>query len=212
MPVACYVPGCESKATVALCQYPLGGKAEGRRCALPVCALHVREIGGVKYCQAHARPLRVAVMAKDRQISTHFWVREFESSHPKARPIPEAWVQSRLEPLVHGVAQPLRGHLGRPIVITPNGGYRSPAHNRAVGGSKNSYHMQCRAMDFRVMDPSGNQMNPIEIAAVAFKLFALGKLPGLGGLGAYSWGNHLDTRPRGESIVAWVRLESKQVP
>ena len=39
-------------------------------------------------------------------------------------------------------------HLKRPVVITS--GYRSPALNRAIGGSPTSHHMQGRAADLIV--------------------------------------------------------------
>lgn len=39
----------------------------------------------------------------------------------------------------------LRGFLGAPIILTS--AYRSPAHNKKIGGAKNSYHMKGRAFD-----------------------------------------------------------------
>ena len=41
----------------------------------------------------------------------------------------------------------IRSKLGRPIII--NSAFRSPEVNRAVGGVKNSLHMQGRAADIR---------------------------------------------------------------
>lgn len=46
------------------------------------------------------------------------------------------------------VLEPLRVKLARPVVITS--GYRSPALNRAIGGSPTSHHMQGRAADLIV--------------------------------------------------------------
>lgn len=48
------------------------------------------------------------------------------------------------------VFEPIRAHLGRPIKI--NSGYRSPALNRAVGGSKTSQHVKGEAMDLNITD------------------------------------------------------------
>lgn len=42
----------------------------------------------------------------------------------------------------------VRAHFGRPIAV--HSGYRSPAVNAAVGGSKTSQHMKAEAADFHV--------------------------------------------------------------
>jgi zinc D-Ala-D-Ala carboxypeptidase len=42
----------------------------------------------------------------------------------------------------------IRAHFGRPIAV--HSGYRSPAVNAAVGGSKTSQHMKAEAADFHV--------------------------------------------------------------
>lgn len=50
--------------------------------------------------------------------------------------------------LARDVLQPLRDHLGRPVVVTS--GYRSRATNSAVGGALNSDHVAGRAADIIV--------------------------------------------------------------
>lgn len=86
------------------------------------------------------------------QLSEHFELAEFLVSETAARrgianePTPE--VIENLRRLCQQVLQPLRIKLARPVVITS--GYRSPALNRAVGGSKTSHHMQGRAADLIV--------------------------------------------------------------
>lgn len=71
------------------------------------------------------------------------------------------------------VLQAIRDHFGAPVVITS--GYRTAAHNRAVGGAVYSQHQYGRAADIRV---SGV---PVEqLAAYAETL-----LPGTGGIGRY---------------------------
>lgn len=55
-----------------------------------------------------------------------------------------AEVISRLRVLCERVLQPTRDHFG-PVVV--NSGYRSPAVNAAVGGSKTSQHMRGEAAD-----------------------------------------------------------------
>lgn len=79
--------------------------------------------------------------------------------------------------------QALRTRLGRPMVITS--AYRSPAHNRAVGGATNSLHMQGKAFDVVV----GNHDPRAFIAAA--------RAAGFTGIGTYPRRGfiHIDTGP-----------------
>lgn len=88
------------------------------------------------------------------------------------------------------VLQAIRDHFGAPVVITS--GYRTAAHNKAVGGALYSQHCYGRAADIRVAGV------PVEqLAAYAETL-----LPGTGGIGRYpekagraaGW-VHVDVRP-----------------
>jgi zinc D-Ala-D-Ala carboxypeptidase len=56
--------------------------------------------------------------------------------------------------------QKLRDTLGRPLVVVS--AYRSPQHNKKVGGAKNSYHMQGCAFDIRM-----ENHNPAEFEIAA---------------------------------------------
>ena len=86
------------------------------------------------------------------QLSEHFELAEFLVSETAARrgianePTPE--ITENLRRLCQLVLEPLRVKLARPVVITS--GYRSPALNRAIGGSPTSHHMQGRAADLIV--------------------------------------------------------------
>ena len=61
-----------------------------------------------------------------------------------------------LDALVLEVLDPLREHVGVPVRVTS--GYRSPAHNRAIGGSKTSQHCVGEAADFKVHGYTAEQV------------------------------------------------------
>ena len=85
--------------------------------------------------------------------------------------------------------QCIREHFGKAVVITS--GYRTAAHNAAVGGAKSSQHLYGRAADIRVQGVSVE-----DVAAYAESL-----MPDWGGVGRYpvkagranGW-VHVDTR------------------
>jgi len=56
-----------------------------------------------------------------------------------------ATVDSQLLQVLEGI----RSHYRRPVVITS--GHRCKKHNSEVGGGKNSYHLQGRAADIKVV-------------------------------------------------------------
>lgn len=87
------------------------------------------------------------------------------------------------------VLQCIREHFGKAVTITS--GYRTAAHNAAVGGAKSSQHLLGRAADIRVQGVSVE-----DVAAYAESL-----MPDWGGVGRYpvkagratGW-VHVDTR------------------
>lgn len=129
-------------------------------------------------------------------ITTHFTAREF-MSHDGVQ-YPPAWIVTRLTPLCLTL-ETIRAALERPIVIVS--GYRSPAHNAAVGGASASQHMEGRAADIVAVN-----LSPALVHAEILELFHAGKLPSLGGLGLYPGWVHLDIRERvpDSHLARWI--------
>ena len=80
--------------------------------------------------------------------------------------------------------QALRDNLKRPLLLTS--AYRSPEHNRKVGGAKNSQHMQGIAFDVRMENQDPEQF---EAAARAVGFTGFGYYPKQGFI-------HIDTGPK----------------
>ena len=90
------------------------------------------------------------------------------------------------------VLQCIREHFGKPVHITS--GYRTAAHNAAVGGSKSSQHLLGRAADFHV--------EGVPVAAVA--AYAETLLPSRGGIGRYPKDAAHPKRSTG-----WVHIDTR---
>jgi uncharacterized protein YcbK (DUF882 family) len=114
--------------------------------------------------------LHVSVLSDSFRLSRNFNLREFKSKdHTDLVLIHPA--------LILGL-QHLRDHVQRSITI--NSGYRSPAHNTAMGGATNSMHTKGMAADIVI---SG--MTPIQVASLAHDM-------GFGGIKAYPTFTHID--------------------
>ena len=120
--------------------------------------------------------IRVYSKAKngDQKLSSNFRVREFacmDGSDP-------VFVDSDLVDIL----QKIRAHFGKAVTITS--AYRTPSHNKSVGGATYSQHLYGKAADIKI---SG--VSPKTIATYAEKL-----LPDKGGIGTYSTFTHIDVR------------------
>lgn len=81
--------------------------------------------------------------------------------------------------------QTLRHHIGIPIHI--NSGWRTPEHNKKVGGLPNSQHLLGKAADLRT------NLTPKELHAAIEELILEGRMME-GGLGLYDTFVHYDIR------------------
>lgn len=77
--------------------------------------------------------------SKGRKLSGHFSETEFAC---------RCCNMLLVQPELINKLEALRSPAGRPVLV--NSGYRCPAHNRAVGGTANSYHLQGMAADIVV--------------------------------------------------------------
>lgn len=109
-------------------------------------------------------------------LSANFKVKEFACKHCGTVKIDEKLVN---------YLQNIREHFGQPVTI--NSGYRCASHNKAVGGSSNSYHTKGMAADIAVKNVA-----PAEVAKYAESI-------GILGIGLYETDKdgyfvHIDTR------------------
>ena len=104
-------------------------------------------------------------------MKTYFTEKEFSCNHCGVLKI-ELGAEYKLNQL--------RELDGKPMILTS--AYRCPEHNRAVGGTKNSYHMKGMAFDIRL-----DGRNVDELAKLARSV-------GFNGIGKYKTFLHIDTR------------------
>lgn len=129
-------------------------------------------------------------------VSPHFALTEFRCHD--GTDYPAEWIDERLRPLcavLEAIRAACDGHS-----VTILSGYRSPAHNVAVGGAKASQHMEGRAADITVAG-----LAPSDVWTAIDALLKAGQLTGLGGRGIYPGWVHVDVRPRpiGGHIAIW---------
>lgn len=112
--------------------------------------------------------------AGNKNITANFKVKEFACKDKSDTIIlHEEFVQK---------LQQIRNHFGRAVNI--NSAYRTRVHNKREGGSSNSYHIKGRAFDLAIKG-----VNPNDMAKYAQSI-------GINGIIRYSWGIHVDSRPK----------------
>lgn len=115
-------------------------------------------------------------------------------------PYPDAFVEDgRVDDLCR-LFEAIRALLGH-RQLTVLSAYRTPAHNRSIGGARDSQHVQGRALDLR--PPAGR--TPFEMYSAIRAAKADGHLPDLGGIGLYNTFVHVDCRARveGRPLAVW---------
>ena len=116
------------------------------------------------------------------KLTANFDLSEFRSRD--GSPFPDDVVDN-VQVLANNL-QVLRDYLKQPISI--NSGYRSPAHNRKVGGASASQHLLGKAADIVVAG-----FTPKQVHTAIETLIGLGKMQ-QGGLSAYATFVHYDIR------------------
>lgn len=94
------------------------------------------------------------------KLSENFKLSEFTKSQTASRRginnTPNDEHLRNIKTLVDNVLQPLRDDLGKPLIITS--GYRSPALNKAIGGSEDSQHSNGEAVDIECIGMSNREL------------------------------------------------------
>ena len=124
----------------------------------------------------------------DLQLSPHFRLAEFASKDGSDKVL----VDDDLVSLLEQIREAAGG------AVTINSGYRSPAHNAAVGGVSSSQHLYGRAADVVVEGAS-----PLLVGQIAEYY-----LDRRGGIGVYQTFTHVDTRA---IRSRWDQRSGKQI-
>ncbi len=82
------------------------------------------------------------------------------------------------------VLEDVRQHFG--VSVRINSGCRCAAHNKAVGGTKNSQHVKGTAADIVVK----------KVASAEVCMYLANQYPNTYGIGRYNTFTHIDVRPR----------------
>lgn len=117
------------------------------------------------------------------KLTKNFDSKEFDCKD--GTPVPVIYIKNCKE--VAENLQVLRDHLGVPVRITGSG-YRTPSHNKKVGGAKQSQHLTCSAADI-----NADGYSPKQLAAEIERLIKAGKMK-QGGIGIYPNFVHYDIR------------------
>ena len=111
-------------------------------------------------------------------------------------PYPAEWRNDRAVELARAFER-IRELCGFALIV--NSGYRTPMYNRSIGATKNSQHVEGRALDLRPGVIGGRKaLQMIRGAAETARREGL-----IRGIGVYPNFIHIDTRPTGKAAT-WI--------
>lgn len=135
------------------------------------------------------------------QVTPHFTWAEFACQDAAKTPVPPNLRANTIR--LCWLLEKMRHQLGD-VPMTIDSGYRTPEHNKEVGGAADSRHTHADAADFFVAQvdrwvAQGPAANRAAVLAIADRLFATG------GLGNETTGTlHVDARGFRARFVKWV--------
>lgn len=103
--------------------------------------------------------------AKKKRLIQWAEIRYFVPSEFDSPDMPGSGIMMNLEFV--RILDKIRNEYGRPMIIRPpsGSGYRTPAHNKKVGGKANSAHTKAVAVDTVCMDPAAR----FDLVGLCFK-------------------------------------------
>lgn len=130
-----------------------------------------------------ARTAKIKLIYMSQQLTPNFNAIEF-ACHDGTE-VPENLLCNVRE--LAGQLEILRAEIKTPLHIIS--GYRTPTHNKKVGGAKNSMHLQAKASDLTT-----KTLTPKQLHTIIEKLIKAKKMKN-GGLGLYKTFVHYDIGP-----------------
>lgn len=133
--------------------------------------------GRKKPMSKHIEEVETVLITNKMQemISKHFRAREFQTGNNNFVIVSNYLL---------GILDGLREKIGEPVYI--NSGYRTPEHNKAIGGATLSYHMFGMAADIRA-----DKHTPKQLYDILDKM-----LEGWGGIEEHETFVHVDVRTK----------------